>query len=154
MKYIFLDIDGVLNSMNSDPKNLVYFTKSKSLRDPIDVKLLNLFKSILTDEHKIVLISSWCSKNEDHNSKVANFLGITKFYTGTLGYTGGGRERGRAVVDFVHKNNITSYVMVDDSIEHFVYDLEKHFIQINGISGITKADLIVINNLLSYKNSV
>ena len=52
MKAIFLDIDGVLNSEETDnPRNFPYF---------IDRRLLNRFKELVRiTEAKVILSSSW-----------------------------------------------------------------------------------------------
>ena len=117
MKIIFLDFDGVLNSR-------IYDREKSDSDGNIDVTRLSLIKKCIDrTDAKIVLSTSWRThwdKNEDLCDEVGReineiFLkyGIS-IYDKTKVLEGG--ERKLEIEEYVKRNNIASFVIVDDML--------------------------------------
>lgn len=141
-KVIFLDIDGVLNSQVS------CFNDDLAIRTKlgyIGTKELNRFKELLAStDAKVVLISSWAksSKHDDYKDRekeISEALGVD--IHDTIDFTGGGRSRGESILRYVLDHEVEKYVVLDDSIQHYVYALEGNFIQVNGLIGLSFYDV-------------
>lgn len=149
MNVIFLDIDGVLNSQRS------CFDDDLAIRTRLGYighYELQRFHDLLSHvDAKVVLISSWARPSGDPKCKerekeISEALGVEIY--GTINYTGGGRSRGQSIVEYIKENNVDKYVVLDDSIQHYVYELEGNFIQVNGLIGLSFYDIQLASNIL------
>lgn len=138
-KYIFLDIDGVLNSEHT------LEDRSTSIASIIcDQYLKNLRTIVEETDAKLVLSSSWRVYFGEYTKEPRNIFAIhlvqalakhnlklhdmTPFIKGNFS-----NERGLEIKTYMDQNNITDYVVIDD--EEFS-DFKKHldmsrFIQTN-----------------------
>lgn len=135
-KYIFLDIDGVLNSEHTFGKKI-----SESISN---LYLENLRKIVEETDAKLVLSSSWRvyfgeNVNDPRNSLSINLVKSLakhnlKLYSSTPFVKGQfSNERGLEIKTYIDQHKITDYVIIDD--EEFS-DFETHldmsrFIQTN-----------------------
>ena len=135
-KYIFLDIDGVLNSEH---------TWDDKITDNLNNQYLKNLRTIIEKtDAKIVLSSSWRTYFGEYSKEPRNIFAIhlvtalskhnlklhdmTPFVKGQFS-----NERGLEIKTYMDQNNITDYVVIDD--EEFS-DFKKHldmsrFIQTN-----------------------
>lgn len=136
MKIIFLDIDGVLNSMSYH----VSEKYSSNTNDIIDDKAMIVLKTIVENTGaKIVLSSSWRDYKTD--SVLANYL-VNKFskyglsiYDSTC-HVDGYRPYEINLWLETH-TNIDEYLIIDDDFfvdEYAEYNLDMHLIQTYYIS--------------------
>lgn len=135
-KYIFLDIDGVLNSEHTWDDKI-----TDSLNDQY---LKNLSYLVEKTDAKIILSSSWRVYFGEYTKEPRNIFaihlvqalskhnlklhGMTPFIKGNFS-----KERGLEIKTYIDQNDITDYVVIDD--EEFS-DFKKHidmsrFIQTN-----------------------
>lgn len=139
MCYIFLDIDGVLNSVDSA---IAFFSLDKNVYhqderlDPVSIGLLRHLCDI-TDA-KIVISSSW-----KIGRTVQDFLdifkgygwddfpciGITPYYTGNCT-----NRRGHEIQQWLDENPVDSYVIFDDDSD-MLESQQSNFIHISNING-------------------
>ncbi|AZV01155.1 hypothetical protein vBSdyM006_018 [Shigella phage vB_SdyM_006] len=149
MNVIFLDIDGVLNSQRS------CFDDDLAVRTRLGYighYELQRFHDLLSCvDAKVVLISSWARPSGDPKCKerekeISEALGIDIY--DTIDYTGGGRSRGVSILRYVLDHKVEKYVVLDDSIQHYVYGLEGNFIQVNGLIGLSFYDIQLASNIL------
>ena len=126
-KYIFFDIDGVLNNNKT-----VYDGKSPVILD--DKNLKNLRKVVDSTNAKLVMISShkdsWVKggigqgeKGDYIDSKFADY-GLTVYDK-----TGGGLfyKRGRGIKAYIKANKADGFVILDDSLCDYVEEELKDF---------------------------
>lgn len=164
MKLIFLDIDGVLNSGRSfiarswklkaeprvlnddDGEEAFWKWHTKTTIDPISVELLN---KVLRDFDAKIVLSSTHRKHvrcEDRAEKLVRLQSyLTEFgvegdrligwtpYLGTI--------RGVEISDwlnsFEHKDDVTHYIILDDSSDFLPFQMEFH-VHCKGGHGITE----------------
>lgn len=123
-KYIFLDIDGVLNSehtLNKSCENM-----DQKIASIISDQLVkNLSYLVKKTDAKIILSSSWRVYFNENTKKSINLFALillaaldkhnlelndmTPFVKGQFS-----NERGLEIKTYVEKNNITNYVVIDD----------------------------------------
>ena len=123
-KYIFLDIDGVLNSehtLNESCENM-----DQKIASIISDQLVkNLSYLVKKTDAKIILSSSWRVYFNENTKKPINLFAMillaalnkhnlklhdmTPFVKGQFS-----NERGLEIKTYVEKNNITDYVVIDD----------------------------------------
>lgn len=120
LKIIFLDIDSVLNNyaghqklMTGDKSDILNFDR---YGDYVQKSLLENFHGILAKvpDAKIILITSWCSKEHGYNYSIAKFLGVESHYFGSLENTGGGFGRVREVEKCIKTYQPDRFVVIDD----------------------------------------
>lgn len=122
IKFIFLDIDGVLNNLYTPSKleqghpdiievnnNGCYDVYDASLRD-------NLRWIIEATGAKVVGISSWFTGRRDKDVIGAS-LGID--IHDVSGYTGGGLWRVKGIEKYLEEHPCDKYVILDDQIEGY-----------------------------------
>ena len=128
MNIIFLDIDGVLNSLNyfinMHSKVLELYEnknynnsnelKLKRVMMDIDINKVNILKDIINETNSnIVIISSW---------KTLRVFPYVKDKLIDMGIpiidvtTDDNCERGKGIKNYVEENNITNYIVIDDEI--------------------------------------
>ena len=167
MKLIFLDIDGVLNSLEFYEE---FYTKNKKpASNDVDERLVKNLQTILkTTEAKIVFSSSWrfsfdyvgevekeLQVPEDTIlnypslvDKKQKFINILKKYNiQILGRTGrrDDNQRGLEILDWLKENKkqkqyqIENYIVIDDDTADIVpYIDEKHFVHTSFEKGLTE----------------
>lgn len=163
MKYIFLDIDGVLNSS----QNVWKFIKNPDLLpnyrflnkgDWVEVNLLNkLIRLVEEEDAKIVGVSSWFTfiKNKESEIKEIENVLLLPVY-GVSHSTGGGVSRGHGVLSWLEEQGYDeskdSFVVLDDGGERY-YGFPT--VITNGRIGLTDDDINLakefLNNPLSLK---
>lgn len=135
-KYIFLDIDGVLNSehtWNNKISNCIndqYLENLRNIVEKTDAKLvlsssLRVYFGEYTKEPKNIFAIHLIQALAKHNLKLQD---MTPFIKGNFS-----NERGLEIKTYIDQNDITDYVVIDD--EEFS-DFKKHldmsrFIQTN-----------------------
>lgn len=158
IKYLFLDIDGVLNGV--DTMELDYRFKNYSFND-IDLKCLLYFNAIYKELNypKIILISSW-----RHSTKLINKLNETfkQFYNkredkeeikiyDTLDIKYSDKKRPQLVMEYINNNSLKleECLILDDE---FNYEKLQHY-KTDKYSGLENHDVIMIHNKYIGGNS-
>lgn len=142
-KYLFLDLDGVINSSCSwvhsheFSRQFISFDdfirefpnssiRAVELESTIQSTIQLLAKSVLSYGFRIVIISSWITSRhtyKDVNNLFQFFTGLQEdFVYDQSKYGNGGLDREIEVLDYIeeHKAEIESFTIIDDSGEkHF-----------------------------------
>lgn len=141
MKYIFLDIDGVLNAPGD--KNLI--------EGIVDKNKLELLKEIaINSSSKIVIISSRRIYEEDRN-QLLKALDDLYYQLSFISFRINFKYRKDEIKCFLSNNKCKAYVILDDIDSNYSKDAEifKHYVSINGYNGLTKNDTITAINILN-----
>ena len=147
---LFLDIDGVLNSMRS---SVAYGTYNKL--DEISVKLLN--EICLDCGCGIVISSTWRKNHKPH--KLVGILqghGVDKFpmnemlkldcfYTPVINTHGS--IRGNEIEQWLKEYGGCNYVILDDDSDMTDEQKQNHFVHVNGEVGITVQNMLDVKKL-------
>lgn len=143
MKYIFLDIDGVLNAPGDE--NLI--------EGVIEPNKYSLLKDIINKTNsKVVIISSRRLYAEDRNV-LLKALDDIYYSVSFISYKLLSRYRKDEIDIFLKNNPCESYVILDDIDCDYSLDNEinKHYIYIDGITGLTAANakyaIEILNNI-------
>lgn len=141
---VFLDIDGVLNARNVHElldRNPELFLKWRR-GDVIEIQKLELLRQFCAvTQAKVVIISSWAT-NYDKLLSITNFLQLP--IIDKIDYTGGGTARGQSVLKFIYRNQITNYIILDDSWDFYDSNnslLQPHLVKIDGAVGLTQDNI-------------
>jgi hypothetical protein len=132
MKYVFLDIDGVLNAPGD--KNLIC--------DVIDNYKLELLKKLISKTNsKVVIISSRRIYKDDRDLLLRALDDIyddLSFISYNMNY----KYRKDEINLFLSNNSCDGYVILDDIDSNYTKDSKmiNHFIHINGMIGFTIND--------------
>ncbi len=161
---LFLDIDGVLNSgrraetyKDGETDDLLFFEDPRGFLHYVEKDKLELFQQFIERvDAEIVGVSSWFEATNDYttegdratNLAIAEFLGLKDRFVGTTRTTGGGLARGHAVLNYVVKNNVRAWAVIDDA-GHNRYDYPTYVI--NGREGITSNDIDIIENSINWQ---
>ena len=132
MKYIFLDIDGVLNAPGD--KNLI--------EGIIDNYKLELLKKLINKTNsKVIIISSRRMYKEDRDL-LLKVLDDIYYDLSFISYKINFKYRKDEINLFLSNNQCDSYVILDDIDSNYTKDskMVNHFIHINGMYGITIDD--------------
>lgn len=158
--YIFLDIDGVLNSTDSPP---CHFHRVLAQGEPLSKVHLNFIEDNvktlgkLIEEHScnIVITSLW-----RFGAKKQWFIDLFKLYDiylhsydidllHTDEYEDGSGERGRIVSKYIHELGCVSYVCIDDTASHYNnFHTPDRVVITNGKCGITTEDALKCHQIL------
>lgn len=141
MKYIFLDIDGVLNAPGD--KNLI--------EGVIDINKYSLLQQIINKTNsRVVIISSRRLYQEDRN-KLLKALDNIYNRISFISFKLLSKHRKDEIKLFLENNEFESYVILDDIDCNYTLDSEinKHFIYIDGVVGLTKENAEVAIKILN-----
>lgn len=141
-KYLFLDIDAVLNDrdimdqyMRKDPNVIVW--RKHGLLELAHTTFVGRLQDIIQRTNcTVVGISSWFSHPEDKD-EIGMVLDIP--ISDVVDNTGGGSSRVRSVLRYLKSHDYESFVIIDD-IPNFTTDnvgLDNHHVQPTG-SGLTE----------------
>ena len=145
MKVIFLDIDGVLNCKTSRSRCQKYVG--------IDDDKLSVLKEITNATGAgIVLVSTWKNCWQKHKKDkfkqdgLANYLDkkFKKCGLEICDKTADSRDgvyfsRGESILDFIYRNNVTGYVILDDvQFDYDGCDLTDNFVKTDLALGLTR----------------
>ena len=176
MKVLFLDIDGVLNSENWFGYRL-YCIKNNMFNEVInfvntnderikyklsmidDRAIANLNRIIEETGCKVVLSSSWRSCIEAENTLTEYLLKLKgfkyEFYdvTPRLWFNDFSIRRGEEIKFWLdkesEKNEIESFVILDDDYSDILPEQMNNFIQIDGQVGLTDRDVFTAIEILN-----
>lgn len=125
MRFIFLDIDGVLNTYETllkyqrDPEDpTISFNYLNGMWLPYEVAMAQRLRNLLYlfPETCIIGISSWFTSRRDVKD-VGKILEVE--ITSRVSYTGGGSGRPNAIQEFLDKNPCEAFVILDDQMEGY-----------------------------------
>ena len=176
MKVLFLDIDGVLNSENWFGYRL-YCIKNNMFNEVInfvntnderikyklsmidDRAIANLNRIIEETGCKVVLSSSWRSSVESENIFTQNLLKLKgfkyEFYdvTPRLWFNDFSIRRGEEIKFWLdkesEKNEIESFVILDDDDSDMLPEQMNNFIHVDGQVGLTDRDVFTAIEILN-----
>ena len=176
MKVLFLDIDGVLNSENWFGYRL-YCIKNNMFNEVInfvntnderikhklsmidDRAIANLNRIIEETGCKVVLSSSWRSCVEDENTLTEDLLKLKGFkyklydVTPRLWFNDFSIRRGEEIQLWMdkesEKNEIESFVILDDDDSDMLPEQTNNFIHVDGQVGLTDRDVFTAIEILN-----
>lgn len=154
MKIIFLDIDGVVNSLRTVmayggyPHNL---GEDLELFDGVALQMIRN----LCEEHdiKIVLSSTW-RLHDDLYRDIAEKLKLPIIDRTPCFMYGGGTNRGHEVEAWLKTHpEVKNYVIVDD-VDSFFPIQKKHFVKVDGEEGLSFKNICKIKKKLGLKGRI
>ena len=141
MKYIFLDIDGVLNA--SGDKEIVF--------NMMEVNKLNMFISFALEINANVVITS---SRRIYTEEVKMIkLALSKINSvSVLSEERLHKHRGKEIEWYIKENKIDDFIIFDDNDDMISSNvlLKDHFILVDYIVGLTKEDIIKARNILNH----
>lgn len=153
-KYIFLDIDGVLNS---DRWNHEFITKYKYSNIPgiereIDPSAIKLINNLVTKTGaEIIMSSSWRHNLEGAVRKLKR-CGLVHSIVQKIdeGRIVVNEQRGKLIKDFLCSRDYSTYVIIDDACK--VLKCQKnHYVQTNPAIGFCESDYKKALKILGYE---
>lgn len=128
MKVVFLDVDGVLNNIDTFKKRKDIYNKSGVIIPRIDFYRVEFLKEIVDNtDAKIVISSIWRKYENDlkelkevfdlYDLEIYDITGIDK---------NGIREN--EIIDWLNKNDVDSFVILDDETSDLIH-LEKYVVK-------------------------
>lgn len=129
--YVFLDIDGVLNTYNEHPSNKRHIHSAN---------LMMLKKLIDQTQAKIILISNW--KFVPAALKECK-LALESCHLHLDGMTMDDMvHRGQGIIDYLHSHKIQHYVILDDDdFSDYNNALSKHLVLVDARYGLRPIDI-------------
>ena len=158
MKIIFLDIDGVLNTMSPEDDLPAAYSNSgvyyKDFNDlPLERCVNNLNKILKETDAEIVISSTWRIIHSNISLMYIFFLcGIKPpFILGSTPRTG--KKRGIEIAEWLKEHpKVERFVIIDDDSD--MVDLMDHLIQIDSEVGLTEDDANKIIEILNADDQV
>lgn len=150
-KYLFLDIDGVMNSFDDYKMSGKKFMKNiHKLTFKLSKKQIKLINKIVENYNpKIILSSYWRTRYSlDEINKIfkdKGFKGTIADYTDHKGEEHD--DRWNQIKRYIDKNQVKNYIILDD--EHITKDstVVPNFIKTDSYVGLTKNSLKDIHNI-------
>lgn len=143
MKYIFLDIDGVLNAPGD----------TDLIEGVISKEKYALLKQIMSNTKARVIIISSRKKYEDERNTLLRILDDIYYDLSFISYVDNFRYRKDEIKCFLSQNRCDSFVILDDIDSNYTIDdkISNNFILINGILGLTLEDVRKAIKILNKK---
>lgn len=142
MKVIFLDIDGVLNSITSTclmKQQLIPYIRYHI--DPYNIHFLNIICKEIQDL-KIVISSTWRKNTELDEIKDVLYGGGLLPNIEIVGVTPNLHSfRGYEIKKWCIDNEVTSYLILDDDSD-MLEEQMKYFIRVDDVTGLTLKDAV------------
>lgn len=151
MKVVFLDIDGVLNSVRSciayDGYPWQGDTDEEREWHKFDQVAIALLRVLVRESGAVcVLSSTWRLGREDF-TPLEEVLGVP--IVGKTRDTVGEESRGEEIDHYLKKNkDVTSYVILDDDVDMLPYQMER-FVWVDPHIGLTHKEVYECLNILS-----
>lgn len=145
MTIIFLDIDGVLRTHKSDLENSIILNQEIPIRvydRRFDSKSVNNINYIVHyTGAKIVVSSTWRNNFSIQELKeIFRDRGIT---AEVIDKTDIGLTRGEEIREWLDRNEITNYVVIDDQVKDIINWVDKdRVIEVNCQEGFTSDELV------------
>jgi hypothetical protein len=155
MKVVFLDIDGVINSMDflhawhglqkARGEELRRFDRFGDQFDPRCI--MNLENILRRTNSKIVISSVWRFSGLE---EMQQMWWERKIFGEIIGVTRRDKDgfRGNEVKDWLDNNPVENYVILDDDTD-FLDEQKSHFIKVDSIFGLNWGDAEKAVNILS-----
>lgn len=155
MNIIFLDVDGVLNSI-SHLKEVYYLTgiPHSNYEYPFDEKCLNNLKLLVDDNTKIVITSKWRKDIEGINKLMEELkkYDLDKYVVGftPILYT----HRGQEIKSFIENTDIeiAHFVILDDNSD--MDDLIPYLVKTNIQIGLTYENVLEAKEILKKETAI
>lgn len=154
MKLLFLDLDGVVNSVRfeirrQEDKVLSELPYPLSEFDPICVNYVN--EILDKTDAKLILSSDW--RFTDGIENIFNKVGFTHPIYGKTCY-GMSKGRGYEIQKYIDdcSDDVIAYCIIDDIDYCFTKKQKKHFIHTNEYVGLTEDDVKKAINILNNFN--
>lgn len=142
MKALFLDIDGVLNSIDNLDIDLEKVSYLKEIVDKTDAK--------------IILSSSWRFgfKNKiPFREETIQLVDILNKYNLTIyDFTSFIGYRNIEINDWLIHHDVDNFLILDDELYNISSNLEEHLVRTNYLHGLTYNDVEKSINILNGKN--
>lgn len=135
MNVIFLDIDGVLNSIDSMVAS--YQLGLHSQEKTLDIVSIGLLMKLCKETNaKIVISSTWrLGRTIDDFKSIFSHYGWSDFpIVGMTGRGGIGSVRGDEIQEWVDSNDVSNYVILDDDSD-MLESQKLHFVHVSGVNG-------------------
>ena len=145
MTIIFLDIDGVLRTHKSDLENSIILNQEIPIRvydRRFDSKSVNNINYIVHyTGAKIVVSSTWRNNFSVQELKeIFRERGIT---AEVIDKTDIGLTRGEEIREWLDRNEVTNYVVIDDQVKDIINWVDKdRVIEVNCQEGFTSNELV------------
>ena len=145
MTIIFLDIDGVLRTHKSDLEKSIILNQEIPIRvydRRFDSKSVNNINYIVHyTRAKIVVSSAWRNNFSVQELKeIFKERGIT---AEVIDKTDIGLTRGEEIREWLDRNGVTNYVVIDDQVKDIINWVDKdRVIHVNGQEGFTSNELV------------
>ena len=148
-KVIFLDIDGVLNSMDNMRANHVPpdYGRDENHDHYFDARCVQWFKRLIEDTGADIVISStWRSRGTEKLQELWKRRNLPGVVVGRTGYIGG--DRGDIILEYLREHPYDRFIMIDDDQDLGQFPRE-NFVHCNGEYGITLREFQVARALLN-----
>lgn len=160
-RYLFLDIDGVLNSV----RTYTAFGKipfpdepdAKDFLDPIGIALIN---RLVKEGVKVILSSTW--RLDVHNgdltlAQMSERIGIPLHSLTTNWVMGSDGKRGAEVDHWLEQNTKNTeynlFAILDDRADFTDLHKAHHFVHVKGYDGMTYEDYSQVREILGLKSN-
>lgn len=151
MKIIFLDIDGVLNTIDTFKMRKDIYIKYGLIIPRIDLYRLEFLKEIVDKtDAKIVISSTWRKSEFDMKelNEVFSLFDLEVYDVTFIDISG---KKGIEISDWLNRNEVDSFVIIDDETSDMLW-LEKYVVKtrLNGNqTGLLKEHIPYTINILN-----